>query len=52
MNQVSSMLDRNQTREQAGSHNGFSTTDHLQIVSQLIEKCKEYKIPLVVGDLT
>ena len=52
MNQVSSMLDRNQTREQAGSRKGFSTTDHLHIVSQLIEKCKGYKIPLVVGDLT
>ena len=30
---------------------GFSTTDHLHIISQLIERSKEYKIPLVVGDL-
>ena len=33
-----STLDLQQTREQAGFRNGFSTTDHIRAVSQLMEK--------------
>ena len=48
-NRISRTLDDNQPREQAGFRKGFSTTDHLHAVNQLIEKCAEYKIPLVVA---
>ena len=48
-NRITRTLDENQPREQAGFKRGFSTIDHLHAVNQLIEKCAEYKIPLVVG---
>lgn len=39
-------LDQHQPREQAGFRSGYSTIDHLQVVSQLQEKANEYNIPL------
>ena len=39
-------LDQHQPREQAGFRSGFSTIDHIQMISQLQEKSDEYKIPL------
>ena len=39
-------LDQNQPREQAGFRSGFSTIDHIHVVSQLQEKANEYNIPL------
>ena len=48
-NRLTRTLDENQPREQAGFRRGFSTIDRLHAVNQLIEKCAEYKIPLVVG---
>ena len=48
-NRITRTLDENQPREQAGFRRGFSTIDHLHAVNQLIEKCAEYKMPLVVG---
>lgn len=40
-NRITSPLDRNQPREQAEFREGFPTTDHLHVVNQLIEKCKD-----------
>lgn len=42
-------IDKNQPVEQAGFRSGFSTTDHLQVVSQLIEKHKEFNTPLYIA---
>ena len=39
-------LDQHQRTEQAGFRSGFSTIDHIQVISQLQEKADEYKIPL------
>ena len=42
-------LDENQPREQAGFRKGYSATDHLQAVNQIIEKSNEYNLPLCIG---
>ena len=42
-------LDENQPREQAGFRKGYSTTDHLQALNQIIEKSNEYNLPLCRG---
>ena len=42
-------LDENQPREQAGFRKGYSTTDHLQALYQIIEKSNEYNLPLCIG---
>ena len=42
-------LERNQTREQAGFRKGYSTTDHLQALNQIIEKSNEYNLPPYIG---
>ena len=47
-NRIEGILDENQPPEQAGFRRGFSTTDHLQAVNQIIEKCNEYQIPLIM----
>ena len=41
-------LDENQPREQAGFQKGYSTTDHLQALNQIIEKSNEYNLPLCI----
>ena len=48
-NRITSRLDENQPREQAGFRKGYSTTDHLQTVNHIIEKTNEYKIPLIIA---
>ena len=42
-------LDQHQPREQAGFRAGFSTIDHIHVVSQIQEKANEYKIPLCLA---
>ncbi|KAG7301329.1 hypothetical protein JYU34_014259 [Plutella xylostella] len=42
LNRLSKILDENQPREQAGFRKNFSTIDHIHVVTQLIEKTKEY----------
>ena len=48
-NRMEKVLDENQPREQAGFRKGYSTTDHLQSLNQIIEKCHEYNLKLCVG---
>ena len=39
-------LDQHPPIEQAGFRSGYSTIDHIQVISQLQEKADEYKTPL------
>ena len=48
-NRITKTLDENQSVEQAGFRKGFSTTDHLHTINQVIEKCNEYGKPLCIG---
>ncbi|GFO16827.1 endonuclease-reverse transcriptase [Plakobranchus ocellatus] len=43
------ILDENQPRDQAGFRKGYSTTDHIYTLNQVIEKSNEYNLPLCVG---
>ena len=43
------VLDENQTREQAGFSQGYSTVDQLHRINQLIEKFNDFKRPLCIG---
>ena len=42
-------LDETQPRELAGFTSGYSTTDHIHVVNQLKENCREYNIPLCIA---
>jgi len=35
-----------QLREQAGFGTRYSTTDHIQVLKEVIERCNEYEPPL------
>ena len=48
-NRITTTLDENQPREQAGFRSGFSTIDHLHTLNQLIEKSIEYNKPLCLA---
>ncbi|CAG4949079.1 unnamed protein product [Colias eurytheme] len=43
LNRISSKLDENQPREQAGFRSDFSTMDHIHVVKQIIQKSNEYR---------
>lgn len=42
LNRITSVLDENQPREQAGFRSDFSTMDHIHVVKQIIQKSNEY----------
>lgn len=46
LRRLTRVLDDNQPIEQAGFRSGFSVMDHLHVVKQVIEKYKEYNLPL------
>jgi endonuclease/exonuclease/phosphatase family metal-dependent hydrolase len=48
-NRIEKQLDLNQPREQAGFRSGYSTTDHLQVITQLVQKANEYELPLCLA---
>src|ERR1700722_16922916 len=45
-NRIEKQLDTNQDREQGGFRSGYSTTDHLQVITQLVQKANEYEMPM------
>ena len=46
---MENILDENQPGKQAGFRKEYSTVDHLQTITQLIEKCYKFKRPLCIG---
>lgn len=42
LNRISSKLEENQPKEQAGFRSDFSTIDHIHVVKQIIQKSNEY----------
>ena len=45
-NRIEKQLDNNQSKEQAGFRSGYSTIDHLQVITQLVQNSNEYEIPM------
>ena len=45
-NRIESDLDENTGREQAFFRKRFSTIDHIFALLQIIERCREYRVPL------
>lgn len=48
VNRLEKKLEFYQPREEAGFRSGFSTNDHLQTLKTVIEKCNEYRKPLIL----
>ncbi|CAG9133292.1 unnamed protein product [Plutella xylostella] len=48
-NRIRSLLDHHQPPEQAGFRPGYSTTDHLHTLNQIIEKTNEFNTPLYLA---
>ena len=49
LNRIQKRLDNELSKEQAGFRSGYSTIDHIHVLKQLMEKCREYQIPLCIG---
>lgn len=49
LNRITGIMDEQQPIEQAGFRAGFSTTDHMHVIKQLIEKCQEYGKALYIA---
>ena len=49
LRRISKTIDDSQSSEQAGFRAGFSTTDHIQTLTQVIEKYKEFNRNLYVA---
>lgn len=48
LNRLARPLDEQQPREQAGFRKNYSTIDHIHVVTQVIEKVKEYRKTLYI----
>ena len=48
-NRITNILNFNQPREQAGFKSSFSTTYHLHVINQIIQKHEEYWQPLFLS---
>jgi hypothetical protein len=46
LHRITTVLDENQPKEQAGFRSDYSVLDHIQTLKQIIEKYKEYGMPL------
>lgn len=49
LKRISKTIDQCQPIEQAGFRSGYSTIDHIHVVSILIERYKEYNTPLYIA---
>lgn len=49
LSRISTIIDSNQSEEQAGFRRGFSTVDHIQTLESVIEKYKEFQRPLYLA---
>lgn len=49
LNRIAKTIDESQPKEQAGFRAGFSTTDHIQTLDQIMEKYKEFNRILYVA---
>lgn len=48
-NRIYRVLDENQLREQAWFRRGYSSLDHKFAINQILEKTREYNIPLALN---
>ena len=48
LNRIATQLDEQQPIEQAGFRKNFSTIDHIHVVNQIVERCREFHYPLVL----
>ena len=49
MNRITAMLDSNQLIEQAGFWSGYSTSEYIYVINQVVEKYAEYTKPLCMA---